>query len=220
MIKGFVFDLDGTLLDRDSSLKAFIVNQYDRIPELHSIEKNIYVDRFIELDNRGYVWKDKVYQQLVQEFNIAYAWEELLDDYIANFHNHCIGFPNLHEILLYLKSCDLKLGMITNGYGDFQKNNIRALGIESCFDTILISEVEGIRKPDPEIFMRALKNLNLSPEEAAYVGDHPVNDVMASRRVGMKGIWKEDLYYDQTFERDYTIKDLLDLKEYYEANAG
>jgi putative hydrolase of the HAD superfamily len=219
MIKGFIFDLDGTLLDRDSSLKAFIVDQYDRISELYSVDKDIYVNRFIEMDNRGYVWKDKVYQQLVQEFNVAYAWEDLLDDYIANFQHHCIGFSNLHEVLLYLKSCDLKLGMITNGFGEFQTKNVRALGIESYFDTILISEIEGIRKPDPEIFIRALNHLGLSPEEAVYVGDHPINDVTASKNIGMKGIWKEDLYYDQTFERDFTVKDLLDLKQYYEAIA-
>lgn len=42
--------------------------------------------RFIELDNRGYVWKDKVYQQLVNEFEITdITWEELLQDYLNQF---------------------------------------------------------------------------------------------------------------------------------------
>lgn len=34
MIKGIIFDLDGTLLDRDRSLKDFVGNQYDRITGL------------------------------------------------------------------------------------------------------------------------------------------------------------------------------------------
>lgn len=212
MFKGAIFDLDGTLLDRDTSLMKFVVDQYARFTELQSVDKEIFVMRFIELDKRGYVWKDKVYKQLVQEFSLPYEWGELLDDYVQGFQSHCTGFPNLHEILQYLRDCGLKLGMITNGFEEFQRNNIEALGIERYFDTILISETEGLRKPDSEIFLRALNNLNLKPEESVYIGDHPDNDVKASRKVGMKGIWKEDLWYADSFERDFTIRDLIELK--------
>ncbi|MGE7114189.1 HAD hydrolase-like protein [Lysinibacillus sp. NPDC047702] len=82
MIKAALFDLDGTLLDRDESVKKFIEKQYDRLHNrLNSISKEGYISRFIQLDNRGYVWKDKVYQQLVDEFSIiTITWEELLLD--------------------------------------------------------------------------------------------------------------------------------------------
>jgi len=36
LIKGIIFDLDGTLLDRDRSLLAFLDNQYNRI---HAVQK-------------------------------------------------------------------------------------------------------------------------------------------------------------------------------------
>lgn len=211
MIRAFIFDLDGTLLDRDASLKDFISTQYDRIPALHSMNKDEYIQRFVELDKRGYVWKDKVYQQLVQEYRLPLAWEELLDDYVKGFRRHCIGFPNLHDMLTYMKQQGMRLGIITNGFGEFQNNNIKELQIEDYFDAILISEIEQIRKPDPAIFLRAADRLGVKPEEAVYVGDHPENDVIASRQVGMKGIWKEDLYFDDNFERDGTIKDLSEL---------
>ncbi|MEH7532490.1 HAD hydrolase-like protein, partial [Priestia megaterium] len=62
MIKAVVFDLDGTLLDRDSSLKLFIEDQYKRYSDqVGHIPQKEYISRFIELDNKGYVWKDKVY---------------------------------------------------------------------------------------------------------------------------------------------------------------
>ena len=61
-----------------------------------------------------------------------------------------------------LKSNNVILGMITNGYGQFQMDNIKALGIERYFETILVSEWEGIKKPDPQIFKRALKQLNVA----------------------------------------------------------
>ena len=83
MIRVVIFDLDGTLLNRDSSLQSFVANQYDRFTtSLGHIDKQNYIKRFIELDCRGHVWKDKVYQSLIEEFEIAQvSWQYLLDDY-------------------------------------------------------------------------------------------------------------------------------------------
>ncbi|MBY0145160.1 HAD family hydrolase [Neobacillus niacini] len=212
MIKAVLFDLDGTLLNRDESVKRFIHTQYERLNRVVGhIPRETYIKRFIELDQRGYVWKDKVYQQLVGEFQITVmTWEELLQDYIAGFKHHCVPFPNLITTLEKLKNYNIRLGIITNGRGQFQLDNINALGIEKYFDTILISEWEGMKKPNPEIFKRALKQLNVSPHQSVFVGDHPENDVKAAQNIGMIGIWKRDPQWNQV-EADYIIEDLADL---------
>ena len=212
MFKAVLFDLDGTLLNRDKSVELFINQQYERLYKLLSpIPKEQYVSRFIELDNRGYVWKDKVYQQLIDEFNIhSVTWEELLQDYLDEFKHHCIGFPHIREMLEKLKNNKIALGMITNGYGQFQKDNIEALNIEKYFDVILISEWEGIKKPNPQIFMNALEKLNVKPSESLFIGDHPENDVRAAQNIGMKGIWKKDSQWTDV-EADATIDDYLEL---------
>lgn len=212
MFKAVLFDLDGTLLDRDKSLELFINHQYDRLYEsLSHIPKEQYIARFIELDNRGYVWKDKVYQQLADEFDIAsITWEELLQDYLDEFKHHCVGFPKIREMLENLKDNNIALGMITNGYGQFQMENIKALNIEKYFDVILISEWEGIKKPNPKIFMNALKKLNVEPSESVFIGDHPENDVKATQNLGIKGIWKKDNHWIDV-EADAIIDDYLEL---------
>lgn len=212
MHKAVLFDLDGTLLDRDKSVELFINQQYERLYELLShIPKEQYVSRFIELDNRGYVWKDKVYQQLIDEFNISsVTCEELLQDYLDEFKHHCVGFPHIHEMLEELKNNKIALGMITNGYGHFQMDNIKALNIKKYFDVILVSEWEGIKKPNPKIFMNALEKLNIEPSESLFIGDHPENDVKAAQNVGMKGIWKKDNQWNDV-KADATIVDYLEL---------
>lgn len=207
-----VFDLDGTLLNRDASVKIFIENQYERLNKwLNHVPIEKYSKRFIELDNRGYVWKDKVYQQLVDEFDMTgVTWEELLQDYISQFHSSCVPFPNLISTLEKLKGYNLKLGMITNGKGQFQLDNIKSLGIERYFETILISEWEGMKKPEPPIFQKALKNLNVLPSESIYAGDHPVNDVEASQNAGMIGVWKRDSQWDNV-KADFKVDDLEEI---------
>lgn len=212
MIKAAIFDLDGTLMNRDESVKLFIANQYDRLHRLVGhIPREQFAARFIELDNRGYVWKDKVYQQMVDEFAISdITREELLQDYIHEFQHYCVPFANLIEMLEELKRRNLKLGIITNGKGQFQMDNIKALGIENYFDAILVSEWEGIKKPDPQIFERALDRLNASPNESVFVGDHPINDVEAAKKVGIIGIWKKDFQWSAV-EADFIVDYLLEL---------
>lgn len=211
-IEAVFFDLDGTLLNREASLVKFIEAQYDRFQsELSGIDKQVYKDRFIELDARGYVWKDKVYRQLLEEFSIAaLTWEELLEDYIMNFKHSCTGFNKLLEVLGKLKQMNLKLGIISNGKDNFQMDNIKALGIEEYFDTILISEALGLRKPDSRIFQKGIETLGVSASSSIFVGDHPENDVAASKYAGMIGVWMRDDYWDSA-EADFIIGELEEL---------
>ncbi|MDV2582365.1 HAD family hydrolase [Alkalibacillus haloalkaliphilus] len=212
MIKAVVFDLDRTLLDRDKSVKVFVEKQYDRLnTDLKHIPKEKYITKFIELDQRGYVSKDKVYQQIVDEFNVTgLTWQELLADYNSCFKDSCVPFPNLNRMLETLRDHHLMLGVISNGRGQFQLDNIQALGIEDYFETILISEWEGMKKPDPQIFYKALEALGVAPAESIYVGDHPENDIKASQNVGMKSVWMKDERYDGV-QADFIIEDLTEV---------
>ncbi|MED3034917.1 HAD family hydrolase [Bacillus thuringiensis] len=220
MIQAVLFDLDGTLLDRRQSLEQFIPDQYNRFTShLMNIEKSEYCSRFLALDNNGYTWKDKVYDILLSEYNITtLTQEQLLHDYITNFQHHCIPFQNMHELLQRLTQQNIKIGIITNGFTDFQMNNLRALNIHTYTNTILISEAEGIKKPHPEIFERALKKLDVKATECLYVGDHPENDVLGSERVGILGVWKRDSFWGD-FNHLRVVDDLLEVLSFLEVET-
>lgn len=83
---------------------------------------------------------------------IGEEWEELVEDYLSYFNQSCIAFNDLFNMLHALKEQKLMLGMITNGLTRLQMANIQSLGIKDYLSVILISELEGIKKPDPLYF--------------------------------------------------------------------
>jgi putative hydrolase of the HAD superfamily len=213
MLKAVLFDLDGTLLNRDKSIEQFIDAQYDRLNQhLSHVSKIDYANRFIELDSHGHVWKDKVYQALVAEFRIdAISWQELLHDYETQFQFHCVPFPFLVEMLNNLKEQGYLLGIISNGRGEFQMSAISGLGIKDYFDVILISETEGVRKPQPEIFHRAMTKLAVSPQESVFVGDNPEADILGAKSAKMYTIWKRNSQWLEPESADAIINELNEL---------
>ncbi len=112
VINAVFFDLDDTLLDRE----RFLCTQHDRLSALQHIPRQHYASRFADLDARGRVWKDCVYQALVSEFSVSgLSWRDLLEDYEAEFGHCCIPFPDLLPTITSLHAAGYRLGIISNG---------------------------------------------------------------------------------------------------------
>ncbi len=143
------------------------------------------------MDENGYVPKDGTFfAALEAEFDLpAESGSQLLHDFRSRFPEKCVPLPGLKGTLLELRATGYALGLITNGSERTQARAIAGLGLHELVDTVLISEVEKVRKPDPEIFARALERLGTDANQAVFVGDNPEADVRAALRCGMKAIW-------------------------------
>jgi len=192
-----LFDLDGTLFDRDTSFQELVKAQYRAFaPALRAIPRDVFVQRVVELDEHGYVEKALVYRAVVSEFALPVPLaESLLAHFQDTYASFSRCFPEVPAALANLGGRGVKLGIITNGSTRMQEDKIRALGISEFFDTVLISEREGFRKPDRRIFDLALDRLSVGAEEAWYVGDHPVADIRGACDAGLTAVWRRTCYW-------------------------
>lgn len=83
-----------------------------------------------------------------------------------------------------------RLGVVSNSQSEASVRRILdRVGILGYFDHVVSSGTEGVAKPDPEIFRRAVARLRLAPETVLYVGNLEHTDALAARRAGLASVW-------------------------------
>lgn len=210
--KAIYFDLDETVLDRTASLKAFLQWQVTGMLR-HSVKQGSrFIGRFIELDDNGRVWKDKVYKVLVEEFQVqGWTWQELLASYELCFCGFARPKQGVTESIQTLSEQGYLIGLVSNGMTPFQERNFYALAASDYFDDVIVSAAVGLRKPDRRIFELACRRLCVRAEDSVFIGDNPEADIKGANKAGMRSVFipKED--GERCIEADENCRDLLQL---------
>ena len=81
-------------------------------------------------------------------------------------------------------SAEYKLGVLTNGNADVNK-----LGIGHLFDFSISSMDVKSNKPDRAHFVKAHELSQVDFKNTLHVGDHPVNDIVGARELGINTMW-------------------------------
>jgi HAD superfamily hydrolase (TIGR01509 family) len=98
-------------------------------------------------------------------------------------------YPPLWDLLPALRK-KYKLGIINNGTRLTFPYFDAKLKLSDRFDAILSSGAEGIRKPDPQIYLRASTRLNIEPRRCLFMDDSEAN-ILGATRAGMQTVhWK------------------------------
>jgi len=96
--------------------------------------------------------------------------------------------PYVNEVLSELKRRNYIIGLITNTVTSREihvRAALRRLGIEHYFDVVITSVDVGVEKPNEEIFINALRRVDVEPWEAVMVGNRISKDIVGANRVGM-----------------------------------
>ncbi len=218
------FDLDHTLWDFEkNSAITFkkILSENNIAIQLEDFLK-VYIPinlQYWKLYREEKVTKEELrYNRLKKVFDaleykvldeVIYKLSEDYIKYLSSF-NHL--FPNAKEILEYLKP-NYNLHIITNGFNAVQEKKLKNSGIFNYFNSIVDSEMAGVKKPNPAIFKLALLKANAIPEKAIMIGDSIEADILGAKAVGL-----HTLHFNAHKESRHNycdmIHDLNEIKKY------
>jgi putative hydrolase of the HAD superfamily len=104
---------------------------------------------------------------------------------------------DLVEALQRVRDAGITLAVVSNSEGKLDGLFDR-LGLSRLFDLVVDSAHEGVRKPDPEIFLRTCRRIEVAPAACLYAGDIPDVDVVGARAAGLDAALIDpfDMYAD------------------------
>jgi putative hydrolase of the HAD superfamily len=110
---------------------------------------------------------------------------DLRESMLSAFANLTILWPMVHEARR-LRARGFRLGLCTNNIEPIRALWKTQLPLD-LFDAVVDSSEEGVRKPDPRIYLITCERLGSAPEQCVFVDDHPAN-VRAAEALGMRGV--------------------------------
>ena len=219
MLKAVVFDLDDTLYpERDFVLSGFrAVARWAE--EGLGIQYNNGFLLLISLFEHGV--RGDTFNQWLKRYDLPD--NNYIPQMIDIYRQHIPQikpFPEAINLLSQLNK-EYKLGLITDGYLQVQKNKLDALALADFFDAIVFSDEWGrdYWKPHERPFVNVLEELGEQPEASVFIADNPAKDFYGARKVGMKSIrfrYPEGEYntlepISKKYAPDYEITQLKEL---------
>ncbi len=190
MIRAFIFDLDGTLVDTEA-LKA---RAYARVSQA-LLGLNTPDERAVAIYRRLVGNTDEtVARIMVAELDLAgrlqaddggprrEPWEALherrVDVYrrevATNAELKASEFRHNTDVLKNLKSEGNLTAVATSSYRAEAMRVLGALGLTDHLDLVVCRDDVSNPKPDPEVYVKTMQSLGVGPDETLIVEDSPV----------------------------------------------
>ena len=211
-IEAVIFDLDDTLYNEIDYVKSGfraaakvmsgVENAYEKLYAAFS-EKKSAIDEVLK--NEG-ITDEETKNKCVR------AYREQIPDIALS--------PEVSELLEKLKKDNIKIGIITDGRPEGQRNKIKALGLEKYADEIIITdEIGGVmfRKPNDISFRIMQRRLNVPFNRMIYVGDNTGKDFIAPKQLGMNVLHYKNpagIYYTSESSCYDFVEKLEDVYDY------
>ncbi len=214
MPSALLFDLDDTLVDRQASIRIYAGQfQHDFAAALQPDADASIAEKLIRADCGGYRNRVEASAELTETlpWTALIAKEQLHAHWKEHFPHATQARPDALGVLRELQALGFVIGLLTNGSTLGQNRKIDRLGLRPFLSSIIVSETVGLKKPDPAIFHLALAQLGKSPEEAWFIGDHPLNDMIGSAAAGLTPVWLRGMHaWPQSHPRPSLQIDRLD----------
>ena len=196
MKKAVLFDMDGVLIDSEELMtKAGILALHD-----YGIEAK--AEDFIPFVGRG---EDLYIGGVAEKYGVPYNPEmkQRCYYYFGQYVETDARVPDAIPGLLFrLRELGYKTCVCTSADWNKVIHNLRAMGVgRDVFDAFITGDDVKNKKPDPEIYLKGAKALQVDPEKCVVIEDAP-NGIMAAHAAGMLAVG-----IDTSFPKEVLIKE-------------
>jgi haloacid dehalogenase superfamily, subfamily IA, variant 3 with third motif having DD or ED/haloacid dehalogenase superfamily, subfamily IA, variant 1 with third motif having Dx(3-4)D or Dx(3-4)E len=229
-IKAVIFDYIGTLVNcRGYNMADSEDNLYRAlVAEGFGIEKESFLDAYNLAHKKYRVIRYEHYREVTNAVWVAEALCSLgfkvaaddprvkagLDVFFQDFIDTLELRDGAVELLAEVGK-RYRLGLLSNfTYGPVIHKSLRKIGIDKHFQSIIVSEEIGWRKPSPVIFQDMLQRLGVAADEALFIGDSPMEDIKGALDMGIKTLFVPSQFNslqdlkDSKLEPDSAVPDL------------
>ncbi|HEY9050618.1 MAG TPA: HAD family hydrolase [Gammaproteobacteria bacterium] len=147
-------------------------------------------------------------RELADEMGYGHDW---IEDGFRVFHaarQQVTFYEDVLPVLSELRNL-FKLVALTNGNADISR-----VGLSDYFHAQISAADVASAKPEPTMFIEAMKQFGVGPEQTLHVGDHAIHDVYGSRAIGIRSVWvnrQGNPWSEAEFQADYEVRDLHEL---------
>jgi putative hydrolase of the HAD superfamily len=192
-----LFDLDDTLCDyagaRAGRLRTAFGTALAHVPGGAAVDLDRVIAESVAIHPHG----SDHFGELLARYGVvdpavaraARTW------YHANRFLGLTLFADAVEILKAIRNAvpGRRIGLITNGPAEVQRDKIALLDLAAYVDFALISGEFGIAKPDPAIFREGVRLGDATTVETIFIGDSPEFDIAGARAAGIDAVWMNRL---------------------------
>ncbi|MCD6466005.1 HAD family hydrolase [Candidatus Bathyarchaeota archaeon] len=180
-VKAIVFDLDNTLIESGINfrgMKTSIINLFVNM----GVASNLLNESMLNLEiikaSEEYLSK-KMSKERVKE--ILKKADEIMNKFEMESLRDARLMKDTIDVLKFLDEMGFKIGIVTNGCRKYAEKIINMFGLGKHVDALVARDDVSHPKPDPRHLQHILNILNVSAEEAVFIGDHWIDAICAKR---------------------------------------
>ncbi len=207
-VEAVVLDMDGLMLDTESIYKR--AWQRAAVDCGHIIDDDFYSTLIGQPTD---ACESAIVERYGPEFPLPafrLRWTQLWRTEVEN--SGIPRKPGLGELLAFLGTQQIPIGIATSSDRQFTALSLRAAGLEDRFDQIITGDEVTNGKPAPDIYLEAANRLGVLPEHSVAIEDSDVGALAASA-AGMIPIIVPDLNAPSPEARSVAFRVLPSLRE-------
>ncbi|MCD8153772.1 MAG: HAD-IA family hydrolase [Clostridiales bacterium] len=187
-MKAVIFDMDGVIFDSETLVLETWreVARRHKIPDIESVcRKCLGLDRIVTK------------QIFLAHYGEDFPYDAYKAEMSALFHQRAGGGklpqkPGIRELLTFLREKGIQTAVASSTRRDIVCPELRDGRLLDLFDAVICGDMVEKSKPEPDIFLRACRELKVKPEEAWVIEDS-YNGIRAASAAGTRPMMIPDL---------------------------